>query len=72
MRGSNPLTPTNFLLNTSFLSEAFDCGQGLPAHSVSRSRMALASGIYVNGQFHQIFKQNFVHFAILIFSHNVL
>lgn len=36
-----------FLLNTSFLSEAFDCGQGLSAHSVSRSRMALASGILV-------------------------
>ena len=32
--------------------------------------MALASGIYVNSQFHQIFKQNFVQIAILIFSRN--
>ncbi len=62
-----------FLLNTSppFCWKPLTAVKGF-RHFLSRSRMALASGIFVNSQFHQIFEQNFVHFAILIFSHNVL
>ena len=54
-------------LNTSFLLEAFDCGQGLSAHSVNRSRMVLASGILVIWAVSTIFRAKLCAICLLDF-----